>query len=436
MQKTSLFICLVFIVNIVIAQNTFTNTGTNVGISTTSPSTLLEVHTGIDFGVTGTQFIGPLFIGVDNDFGAGGALQYLLLTPAFLSGTSGLNSAGLNGTLTFYRGSAGSFNFNADYHINIQSAYQNTFANLIPLGENSPILPLYSVTYSSVVYLAIKLSDLLGSSVSINYYGYYWNNLNTVKPQLVLASSLTNIANYKSSASISSNILFGTSSGNIGVGTNNPRAVLDVATNISNGAVGAVLARQAEGNTSGDGTYLGVLAWNTQNSTYNGKGFSIEHHFYGNKNAAINFYRGSASADGFMTFETNSGTEQMRITAAGNIWIGNPNTLTNFTDNYKLNVNGVTRTNKLVVNTTGADFVFDQAYKLTPLNKLEQFVKQNHHLPGIQPAAEMQRAGVEVGEIQAKLLQKIEELTLYIIELKKEAEKQQKEIEILKARVN
>jgi hypothetical protein len=80
----------------------------------------------------------------------------------------------------------------------------------------------------------------------------------------------------------------------------------------------------------------------------------------------------------------------------------------------------------------GADFVFAPDYNLRSLSEVEQFITENKHLPDIAPADEMIQNGVNMGEFQIQLLQKIEELTLYVIELKKENEAQQKEIEILK----
>jgi len=75
-----------------------------------------------------------------------------------------------------------------------------------------------------------------------------------------------------------------------------------------------------------------------------------------------------------------------------------------------------------------ADFVFDDDYKLMPLNEVEQHIKKNKHLPGIPTAEDVDANGVGLADMQAKLLQKIEELTLYVIDLKKENE-------MLKARV-
>ncbi len=72
-----------------------------------------------------------------------------------------------------------------------------------------------------------------------------------------------------------------------------------------------------------------------------------------------------------------------------------------------------------------ADFVFAKNYHLIPLNELDMYIKVNKHLPEIPTAEDVARDGVDVGAIEAKLLQKIEELTLYVIQ-------QQKEIDTLK----
>ncbi|MDR1698435.1 MAG: hypothetical protein LBR75_01240 [Prevotellaceae bacterium] len=82
-----------------------------------------------------------------------------------------------------------------------------------------------------------------------------------------------------------------------------------------------------------------------------------------------------------------------------------------------LDVNGDIRANEIKINLNGgADFVFAEDYKLMNLSDLDEFVSTNKHLPDVAPAAEMVSEGVDMGEFQIKLLQKIEELTLYIIE--------------------
>lgn len=103
---------------------------------------------------------------------------------------------------------------------------------------------------------------------------------------------------------------------------------------------------------------------------------------------------------------------------SGNIGIGTTS------PDYTLDVEGTIRTRELKVDMEGADFVFEDDYNLRPLNEVEAFVKANKHLPEIAPAAEMQANGVNQSEINQKLLQKIEELTLYMIEMQKIIKKQ------------
>nr|WP_315425031.1 hypothetical protein [uncultured Pedobacter sp.] len=101
------------------------------------------------------------------------------------------------------------------------------------------------------------------------------------------------------------------------------------------------------------------------------------------------------------------------ITDNGNVLIGKS---TQGNSVYILDVNGKARANEIVVNTTGADFVFEPDYKLTDLTEVEKFVKTNKHLPEIPTAKEMIENGVNLGELNIKLLQKVEELTLHLIE--------------------
>ena len=75
-----------------------------------------------------------------------------------------------------------------------------------------------------------------------------------------------------------------------------------------------------------------------------------------------------------------------------------------------------------------ADYVFKKDYKLMPLEELEKFVATNNHLPNIPSAQEVTQKGLDLGSVQAKQMEKIEELTLYIIELNKKIETQDKRI--------
>lgn len=116
---------------------------------------------------------------------------------------------------------------------------------------------------------------------------------------------------------------------------------------------------------------------------------------------------------------STANTALLRLTGGGNVLIGKTSQSNN---TYKLDVNGNVRANKIVVNTTGADFVFEKKYPLMDLSTLEKYINENQHLPGIETAKQMQANGVDLGDNQTKLLQKIEELTLYVIEQQKQME--------------
>lgn len=95
----------------------------------------------------------------------------------------------------------------------------------------------------------------------------------------------------------------------------------------------------------------------------------------------------------------------------------------------KIDSYGVVSVKELLVTNAGwADYVFDNNYSLRSLSDLESFIKSNGHLPNIPTAKEVEENGISIAEMQKKQMEKIEELTLYIIDL-------QKQIDELKALV-
>lgn len=116
----------------------------------------------------------------------------------------------------------------------------------------------------------------------------------------------------------------------------------------------------------------------------------------------------------------------LRVTS-GNVGIGTLN------PDFKLTVNGKIKAEEIqVVVDVPADYVFEKGYTLMPLEEVEGFVKENKHLPGMPNAQHLINNGWQVGEMNNKLLEKIEELTLYMIEMKKELEDLKAENKILK----
>lgn len=127
----------------------------------------------------------------------------------------------------------------------------------------------------------------------------------------------------------------------------------------------------------------------------------------------------------------NTGTtdlvEQMRITPEGNIGMGTT------IPQSKLDVRGKIIAQQIEVKIlSGADFVFSTDYILRPLSELETFIKENKHLPEIPSEKKMIEDGLNINQMQIKLLQKVEELTLYVIEQNKRIERLEAENEKLK----
>jgi hypothetical protein len=130
----------------------------------------------------------------------------------------------------------------------------------------------------------------------------------------------------------------------------------------------------------------------------------------------------------FWSYDASTSTNRLTITDSGNVGIGTTN------PTYKLAVNGTIRAKEVIVETGWADFVFDKNYRLPPLQEIKQHIEKNKHLPGIPTEAEVKENGVNVGEMQVKLLQKIEELTLYMIQQQEIIDKLNDKIERLESK--
>ena len=116
-------------------------------------------------------------------------------------------------------------------------------------------------------------------------------------------------------------------------------------------------------------------------------------------------------------------TDRVYINWDGNVGIGQDNPVN------KLEVNGTAHAKEVKVDMTGwSDFVFDKSYYLLPLTDLEKFIEKNHHLPEVPTTSEVLQNGIELGAMNATLLKKIEEITLYMIQQQKTIEEQSKRI--------
>jgi hypothetical protein len=164
-----------------------------------------------------------------------------------------------------------------------------------------------------------------------------------------------------------------------------------------------------------DGTYgsgYGVIGFGGNSNGFN--------RVFGRNNGTDDgLFLASATGRGVFFRPNGSNVDAMVVAANYNVGIGTTS------PTEKLSVNGNIKAKKLIVSQVGwPDYVFSKNYKLRPLTEVDQFIKTNKHLPDMPSAKEVENKGLDVGNAQALLLKKIEELTLYVIQLNKELQEE------------
>jgi len=176
------------------------------------------------------------------------------------------------------------------------------------------------------------------------------------------------------------------SGGNVGIGTSSPGTKLSV---VSSGSIDGLTLSSVNRSS----------IWFTTTGVYN-RNWLLQNAVSSNTDFQ---FLASTTVGGTPT------TSVMTLLASGNVGIGTTS------PQHPLHVAGTIGAEEVIVSSTGADYVFDRGYRLAPLTEIAAYINENHHLPDIPSASEIQQEGASVGEMQAKLLAKIEELTLHMI---------------------
>ena len=196
---------------------------------------------------------------------------------------------------------------------------------------------------------------------------------------------------------------------------------------LGNGYTNSKLNVNAIGVDTNNSTDVTMIVANQKYNSTNPSGENRIVFGWGNHWAAsIGAYKETINTTGFKIYTEygfNLPVERMRITSSGNVGIGTSS------PTEKLSVNGKIRAQEIKVEAANwPDYVFAKEYQLPSLQETEKYIQDKGHLPGIPSAEEVKTNGNDLGEMNAKLLQKIEELTLHLIEKDKNEKKQQAQI--------
>jgi len=214
--------------------------------------------------------------------------------------------------------------------------------------------------------------------------------------------------------------------GNVGIGTASPKAQLSVVSGTDNN--GAFFPATNAAIVGADNTIASLSANLTisSNSTagpnvganiglggrWLDAGDPRDLEFATIKGAKENSTPGDGSGYlAFGTYGTGGMVEKMRIASSGNVGIGTTS------PDQKLTVKGTIHSQEVIVDMNVLpDYVFKPAYHLPTLNAVKAYIDQNHHLPEMPSAEQVAKDGLSLGDMNAKLLKNVEELTLYLIE--------------------
>ena len=193
--------------------------------------------------------------------------------------------------------------------------------------------------------------------------------------------------------------------GNFGIGTSSPVSKIHI---------------------HGDGSEPTLKA-DTHNSQYSGAIVFDEGD--GSKHFRIVYDGLNGNGGGRLLFNSLSHGDVLTINRDGNVGIGT--TL----PNHELSVDGTIQAKEVIVETGWSDFVFDDGYDLKTLGEVETHIEEYGHLPDVPPAAVVESEGLSVGEAQTIMMQKIEELTLYMIEKDKQVAALQEQVRAQQLRI-
>ncbi len=401
MKKTLFFIATLFVINV---------NAQNVGIGTITPAARLDVKT---INSNAAQFNGgaPMYVSIlENDLYRG-----------YWGSFSGAAEDVDFGT--------GSGNTTGKLHITIQANPRLTIDNIGNVGIGTTI-PTKKLHVAGDSYFG---GDAF-IQTSLGHLGFGYAGGNQWAFPTIGGGADFKMRSSPDGTTFTDQHYF-EQGGNVGIGTgaSAPVARLDIKSSSVSSANSAMMVRNSSGDTLiriRDNGYVGI----GYNGASYGRPLNIEGsgmNFYHN----VSTYGGSIfpNSDGALSLWAPSSNINLQPTG-GAVTIGTYTPATG----YLLSIDGKAICNELKIQLTSGwpDYVFGEDYKLRSLEELEQSIKLNKHLPNIPSAADITAdKGFEVGDMNRRLLEKVEELTLYIIDINKQNKQLQQSNKTLEERL-
>jgi uncharacterized coiled-coil protein SlyX len=293
-----------------------------------------------------------------------------------------------------------------------------------------------------LLFTSLMLSFLMVQSQTTIYNGN--SSLTSNRTVSLLGKNLNFL-----SSSTNGNLFINGLNGKVGIGNIIPYSNFDIKGGLTDGTVFSSYDEMYEKSAvlnigsfvNSENKRRNLVFWDIPKSNFNAQS---QVHLAIEDRSDFNRLRFLATSGGGTWFNLANRLQQEIFTVNENndnvqFYLAKPNSFvgigtTSFTDGsetYKLSVKGKVRAEEVKVYNTWADYVFNNDYNLKPLTEVESFINDNGHLPNVPSACEIEEKGLMLGEMTKIQQEKIEELTLYLIQQNKEIEELKSQVKLL-----